>query len=257
MALCLLLILTGCTSPAVKLMQQAESMGFQSLELQGNGFVMQAFHRLPAASFTRLHVYLEGDGRPWERGRIPADDPTTRESVMLPLMALDPSPALYLARPCYNGHAHDLGCHQGLWTQARYGGEVVEAMAQALQAFAERHHIREWVLLGHSGGGSLALLLANRLAQTRAVVTLAANYDIDVWADHHHYLRLETSLNPAKQADLGLEEWHLLARNDVTVPPSLFEQALRQRKNSHVQLIEGDHQQGWLAIWPGLLARLP
>ncbi|MEY4719905.1 MAG: hypothetical protein RL563_2523 [Pseudomonadota bacterium] len=230
--------------------------GFQSLALQGNGFVMQAYQKAPAHPFARLHVYLEGDGRPWERGRMPSEDPTTRASVMLPLMALDPSPALYLARPCYNGHAHDVGCHQGLWTQARYGREVVEAMTQALQTYAERHQIQAWVLIGHSGGGSLALLLANRLAQTRAVVTLAANYDIDAWADHHHYLRLEASLNPAKQTDLGLEEWHLLARQDNIVPPALFEQALRQRRHSHVHITEGDHQQGWLTIWPWLLAQL-
>ena len=247
----------ACASPAARLHRQADQQGFQTLELPVPGFVLQAFQYLPANSFQRLHVYLEGDGRPWERGRMPSSEPTTHDSVVLPLMAIDAAPSLYLARPCYNGHAADVGCHPALWTQARYGQIVVDAMTAALRAFCERHQVRELVLIGHSGGGSLAMLLAERLPQSRAIVTLAGNYDIDVWADHHGYWRLNDSLNPARQIDRGLPEWHILAREDRIVPPVLFEQALRQRKNSRVYLIDGDHHRGWLGVWPSVLAELP
>ncbi|CAL1241117.1 protein of unknown function [Candidatus Methylocalor cossyra] len=42
-----------------------------------------------------LHVYLEGDGRPWQTRWHIAEDPTPREPVMLRLMARDHQAALY------------------------------------------------------------------------------------------------------------------------------------------------------------------
>lgn len=255
--LLMVLPLPGCVSPAMRLQQQAEHQGFEILELPAREFKLQAFLKLPANVLPRLHVYLEGDGLPWKDGRVPSAEPTTRESIVLPLMAIDPLPSLYLARPCYNGHALDAGCNNALWTQARYGAAVVDAMTQGLVDFCRRHQVRELVLIGHSGGGSLAMLLAGRLPQTRAVVTLAGNYDIDVWADYHGYLGLRDSLNPANLADSGVMEWHVLARRDAVVPPVLFEQRLRQRKKSRVMIIDADHHQGWIEIWPSLLEELP
>jgi pimeloyl-ACP methyl ester carboxylesterase len=252
----LLLILSACSSPAGRLYDQATQFGFQAVESVAAGFTLTSFKHLPATGDKRLHVYLEGDGRPWERGLFPAADPTTHASVILKLMALDPSPALYLGRPCYNGHAGDQGCTQNLWTGARYGERVLRSMTQAIIDFCNEHGYRETVLIGHSGGGTLALLLAERLPQTVAVVTLAGNYDINIWADHHGYQRLSESLNPATRNDTGISEWHLLGKRDSNIPPDLFQAALQRRRNSHVQVVDADHSQGWQAIWPRMLQRL-
>jgi pimeloyl-ACP methyl ester carboxylesterase len=255
--LSLLLFLAACSTPAMRLHDQAMTFGFQALEIEAAGFKLTSFTRLTPSADKRLHVYLEGDGRPWERGLFPAADPTTHTSTVLTLMASDPEPALYLGRPCYNGHADDPGCSQNLWTGARYGERVVEAMTRALTEFCTLNGYREVVMIGHSGGGTLALLIAERLPQTVAVVTLAANYDIDIWADHHGYQRLNDSLNPAKRAvKTGIAEWHLLGQRDNNIPPELFQQALRQRPNSNVQIVDADHGHGWQTIWPQMLKRL-
>lgn len=255
--LCLILGLAACTSPAARLYAFAERLSLQTLELKAGKYWLTAFYQPGHSSKNRLHVYLEGDGQPWQRGYWPATDPTTRESVMLPLLAMDQAPALYLGRPCYNGHAEDSGCQSGLWTNARYGEEVVSAMETALEHFCQQWGYQNLVLIGHSGGGTLAMLLAERLRQTRMIITLAGNYDIDAWTEFHHYLPLNESINPARQMASGVTERHFLAEQDVTVPPELFLAALRQRANSQVEVISAiDHQHGWEKTWPQILKRL-
>ena len=257
-ALCLLFSTVSCTVIGVKKLEdQAGHFGFTPVQLSANGFKLGSFYRRPDTPGKRLHVYLEGDGRPWERGLLPASDPTTRSSVMLPLMAMDKAAVLYLGRPCYNGHAGDKGCSKTLWTSARYGELVVSTMSKALQAYCLQHGFSELVLMGHSGGGSLAILLAQRLLQTRAVVSLAANYDINAWADYHGYKRLTDSINPADSGSTGITEWHYLGERDINVPPALFFEALTKRQHSHVEIMPMiDHSHGWERIWPKILLQM-
>lgn len=255
--LCCLLVAAACSSPSAKLHAQAEHLNLQALELPGGPYRLTAFFRPGQPANQTLHVYLEGDGRPWQRGRWPAADPTTHSSLMLPLLGLDTKPALYLGRPCYNGHAADPGCEASLWTSGRYGEAVVGAMAAALEQFCSSYGFRQLVLIGHSGGGSLAMLLAGRLSQTILVVTLAGNYDIDIWAEYHHYLPLNESLNPAGQPESGVPEWHFLAALDRTVPPDLFLTALARRSHAHVEILPTiDHYDGWLEVWSQILNRI-
>ncbi len=249
--------LAACASPAAKLQAQAEQFKLQRQEWHAGRHVVSLFFQPGDTAGKRLHVYLEGDGQPWQQGVWPASDPTTRSSLMLPLLAMDSSPALYLGRPCYNGHADDPDCEPRLWTSGRYAEEVVDSMEAALKLFCARYGYRQVVLIGHSGGGSLAMLLAGRVPQTRLLITLAGNYDIDAWADHHHYLRLHESLNPARQSPSGIQEWHFLGERDTVVPPKLFLTALQQRKHSQVEVMPGvEHRHGWQEIWPQILKRL-
>lgn len=225
--------------------------------VSAGGYTLSSYYRPAANGGKRLHVYLEGDGRPWEQGLIAAADPTTRASLMLPLMAMDKSAVLYLGRPCYNGRAGDAGCSKEMWTAARYGETVIAAMAKGLQNFCARYSYDEVVLIGHSGGGSLAILLAKHVPQTKALVTLAVNYDIDVWADYHGLQRLTGSANPAGVPNVGIPEWHFLAENDRNIPADLFFQKLKARRNSHVEIVPDiDHNHGWESIWPKILANL-
>jgi pimeloyl-ACP methyl ester carboxylesterase len=80
----------------------------------------------------------------------------------------------------------------------RYSATVVSSMAVALERLLAEREIDRLAWMGYSGGGVLAMLLAPRFPQTQAIVTVAANRDIDAWADHHGYLRLAGSLNPAE-----------------------------------------------------------
>jgi len=75
-------------------------------------------------------------------------------------------------------------------------------------------------LIGYSGGGTLAVLIGERLQSTAAVITVAGNLDIEEWARHHDYLPLDQSLNPTRST--GTHPWpelHLMGEDDDVVPP--------------------------------------
>jgi membrane-bound lytic murein transglycosylase len=64
-----------------------------------------------------------------------------------------------------------------LWTHLRYSPEVVASMVSALRRFLTLHPSRRVVLIGYSGGGTLAWLMAGQVSETAAIVTVAANLD--------------------------------------------------------------------------------
>lgn len=206
-----------------------------------------------------VHIYLDGDGLPWmTRTRI-ARDPTPRTPLALRLMSRDPGPALYIGRPCYNGLAASPGCSPWLWTHGRYSEEVVKSMAAALRGALGSDRDREVTLIGYSGGGVLAMLIAARIEQVGTVVTIGANLDIAAWADHHGYSRLIGSLNPATQPPLParIRQIHLAGERDSRVPARLSEPALaRQAKAQFLVVPHFDHCCCWERAWPAILAGL-
>lgn len=247
----------GCASPAQRIADEANRSGYSTLALPGSGHTLRAFFKRGEATPGELHVYLEGDGTPWlSRSRVAAD-PTTRNPLMLRLMAMDSAPALYLGRPCYDGHATDTGCGPLLWTHQRYSVAVVDSMAAALGRFLSDHPgFKALSLFGHSGGGALALLLAGRFPQTRRVVTLGANLDPTAWAQYHGYSPLQGSLDPTAASNPGYLEHHFVGSVDREIPPELLRAACRFRPDARLTEMPGfDHVCCWEQVWTELLAR--
>lgn len=215
------------------------------------------FDRL--AEVELIHVYLEGDGQPWIQGRWPAKNPSSRQMTALRLMLLDPNPSVYLNRPCYGYKTVPSSCSEALWTNARYGPEVVDSMAFALTELAGRYPNKRWVLIGHSGGGALAILLAGRQGNMAAVVTLAANLDHQAWTQAKGFAPLDRSLNPVDQEVLPehIIRWHLAGGRDNQVPPQITATAAARDPVSRFFLEpEFDHSCCWQQVWPDLLQQL-
>lgn len=206
---------------------------------------------LEAAS--RIHVYLEGDGTPWISRHRVAADPTPRHPLASRLMALDPTPAILVGRPCYHGLAESEGCSPWLWTHGRYGEAVVASLASAIDRVLPGREERRLTLIGYSGGGTLAVLLAPRLRGVERVVTLAANLDVRAWADRHGYDRLSGSLDPADQPPLdpSIQQIHLLGARDRQVPPESIRRYLARNPNAVARVVPGfDHRCCWVEHWP-------
>jgi dienelactone hydrolase len=184
-------------------------------------------------------------------------DPTPRTPFALELMARDTGPRLLLGRPCHGEPKDEPGCDPLVWTHRRYSPEVVASMVAALRGFLAQHPYRRVVLVGYSGGGTLAWLMAPRVPQAAGVVTIAANLDIDLWTSLHHYSPLAGSLNPALLPALppSIAQTHYAGGSDRNVPPAVGESFRRAHPEARVVIIaDFDHECCWIERWPELVA---
>lgn len=236
----LLLILTGgCTA-------------LERSTKPGDPFTHTVFQRLPGTDGS-LHIYIEGDGQPFVTSAEAAQDPTPQRTPMRDLLQRDPAGGLYLGRPCYFGTAASPECHYRYWTSARYSEEVVASMARVARRSAAN---RPLILIGHSGGGTLAVLLAERLPNVVAVVTLAGNLDVAGWAAHHGYTPLDESLDPACRPPLPAHilQLHAVGGRDTVVPEFLT--LGRQNElppGSICRLPQFDHSCCWKRRWAAVI----
>lgn len=215
--------------------------------------------RKPGRRPGRMVVYIEGDGKGWRsRSRI-SHDPTPADPIGLQLALRDPSPGLlYLARPCQYVDREDRdGCDPSLWTSARYSARVVEAINHAITA-SKRSEQDCLTLVGYSGGGVIAALLAVHRSDVDVLVTVAAPLDIKAWVNHHQVSPLTESLNPAESqpSDGATREFHFHGGRDLTVPAAIIRRYRRRaaRERTRFDVVgDFDHRCCWVREWPKLL----
>lgn len=178
---------------------------------------------------------------------------------MLRLMGVDKKPAIFVSRPCYYQLKMPSNCKKLLWTNKRYSKVVIESMAQAINKYIQLNKVREIRLIGFSGGGTIAMLLAPHIPNVNTVVTLAGNLDIDAWTTYHGYLPLRGSINPATQTSLSttIKQIHYAAKLDDNVPSFLIQSVASKQKNAEFILLpKADHNCCWVAIWPSILEKI-
>lgn len=247
-ALCLL---AGCAAPAWQQLPPDARAGVVQ-----TGFALRYVWRHPARhdAARPLIVILEGDGRPWLYATRIARNPTVDDPLLWNWFSQWSGQALYLGRPCYFAPSlaqTDPACAPYWYTNGRYSAAVVDSLQQALQRLAPN---RPLVLLGHSGGGTLAMLLAPELPHACAVVTLAGNLNVAAWVRAHGYSPLTGSLDPAREPPLPprIGQWHLYSTQDRTIQASWI---LAEARRQHAHAIAepaSSHDRGWRPFWPQL-----
>ena len=263
------LCLAACASPARHADDLARRSGFTRELVTGDGFLHRIYRNsaavraaragAPFAAAGTLHIYIDGDGTPYLHADLVAADPTPHDPLMLRLMALDRAPSVYLGRPCYFEPDRDPACRSIFWTLRRYGPEVLASMEAVLRAERDRAGANRVVLFGHSGGGTLAMLLAQRIDAVVRVVTIGANLDVGAWCRLHHYTALSGSEDPVDEPPrVGLQTLHLVGADDRNTPPALVSAAARARGGEPVRVLaHQDHNCCWEAVWPVILAEAP
>lgn len=265
LALLLTFLLSACASaPSPDTRRQlaldlVHSRSWQSVEIDAQPFVLQAFIPSHFANDRHLVLYLEGDGFAWASRSRPSSDPTPLNPLALRLALAQPDGnAAYLGRPCqYLGTDRTI-CAQRYWTDARFAEEVVASLDQAVSKLKARANASELTLVGYSGGGALALLLAARRDDVQRVISVSGNLDHAAWTDYHHVQPLKHSLNPIDvEAELAkVEQWHLVGADDRITPPELakrFVAGYPDITKSRVWVMPGyDHACCWAQHWPEL-----
>jgi len=249
-------ILFAWATPAQRFDHTALEMGFNSLLIKSKQFQHRIYQAKSLEKGDVLHVYLDGDGTPWVRNRWVAEDPTARNPLILDLMKLDKAPAILLGRPCYYGVSAMGACDNKYWTSYRYSREVVDSMVSVLNKWLTQTSYKQVVLIGYSGGGSLAVLMAEAVQGVTKVVTVAANLNVAVWSNYHGYLMLKGSLNPAVDAKISSEikQIHIAGQDDDVVPAFIISDYVKSQKNaSYYEMVKQDHACCWEGIWFDLL----
>lgn len=259
-ALATVVFLCGCSSAGQQLDRRAQAAGLQRIRAATGLFPSLIYMKRAegrVAASAALLIFIEGDGIPWRNGREPSTDPTTREPMALEMLLRSPAPAAYVTRPCYQG-LHSDKCTVEQWTGARYSDEIVTSMADTVREAQRLSGAKQVSLIGYSGGGVLAVLIAERLEHVASVVTIAANLDTAAWTEHHQYLPLSRSLDPSRSKhEHPWPEWHLQGANDVTVPSATTAAYFVRYPDARRQLIEGyDHVCCWLEDWEQLSSKV-
>jgi hypothetical protein len=252
--------LNGCATPSEYFAESAKELGLTDELLRSHAFIHRIYQNKPAQQtndYPELHVYLDGDGTPWENNRRIASDPTARNPLILHLMALDNSPSILLGRPCYYGLNQSQNCSPRLWTSHRYALPLVESLVEVLHNWLQDKRVQRVVLIGFSGGGALATLIASKIPAVKTLITLSANLDTAAWTKHHGYSELSESLNPAQQTQLPatISQVHFAAEKDTNVPATIVRSYADRQPSARFRSIKNyDHTCCWTDQWPELLS---
>jgi dienelactone hydrolase len=254
----------GCArTPADRAAAIARDAGMTGRKVAAGAFTLQVYEHIRAPG-DAVVVYIEGDGRAWITPTEISSDPTPSDPVALRLAAADPAAnVVYIARPCqYADAASAQHCDKVYWSSARYGRAVVQSVAAASDDAMARAGSQRLELVGYSGGGTVAALVAAQRDDVRRLVTVAANLDLAAWSSLHRLTPLSQSLDPLdfREKLRVLPQTHLAGADDDVVPPAVirsYAAKLGAAAPVELRVMPGfTHECCWAEAWPGIIAEL-
>ncbi len=237
-----------------------KAQGFQERRISTSTFTLFALVHPARNSADTLHVYIEGDGLAWIQRNKPSSNPTPTQATALDLASHDPSIAngsasvLYLARPCQyvQGTAAKL-CHPKYWTAQRFAPEVITALSEAIDAIKQEVNAQKIVVVGYSGGGPCAALVAAQRSDVTFLGSVAGNLDTEGWTTWHKVSPLQGSLKPMDYVhDLRhIPQRHLSSYDDAIVPPIIGENFCNALyRPEYCEQVSGiEHGGPWHSVW--------
>lgn len=204
------------------------------------------------------NIYIEGDGLAWITSSRISDDPTPINPLALKMFMQDESKCkLYIARPCQ--YVSSSICSEKQWTSHRFSKEVIESYDEVIDKIKIEKNLKEFRLIGYSGGGAIVALVAARRSDVNMLVSVAGNLDTDYWTQMHHISPLYGSLNPANFSDelQDIKQLHFIEEEDNIVDKSVFEsyaKRFKNNKNIKYKIVKNyTHNCCWSDEWASLL----
>lgn len=253
------LLLNGCVQQPSEFKKFASvdslvaSGGFSRKLVKGQNFWVTTFGK--TTDFTKPYVfYIEGDGL------VSRDDPTPRSFMLLNLAMLDKRPNVYyISRLCQYTPMHmNPGCHKKYWAEWRYSEEAVDELNSVINKL---NNSKPFDLVGFSGGGTMAVLVAARNNHLRSILTIAANLDLETFVRYHnmHMGHLSGSLNPIHYVSQirHIPQLHIFGSKDKIVPSIIGSNFVKKASSKCVQIkvISGvEHNYHWSKHWDEILS---
>ena len=256
-------LLVGCVSDDSRIIAKeiAQHSRLGRDDIQTNPFLIATWSRITAPVHS-LRVYIEGDGFAWKSRTQPSDDPTPRKPIGLMLAAADKNQnVLYIARPCqFVGPPLPAHCDKRVWTSDRFSPSVIDAMNDALSQFVKQYPGVKLELIGYSGGGNIAAILAERRTDVRSLRTVAGNLDVAYVNAIHHVSAMPDAVSAIDRAPAlrTMPQLHFSGDTDKTVTPEVAQRFQRAVGGtcSQVDIVSNmTHGSDWAAIWPQLLTK--
>lgn len=243
------------TMPEVRAQQAVElakSAGWKEHTIHTRSFTLKAYGSPVQGKI--LTLYIEGDGLAW----LSADSPSTNPTPLVPTglkMAIRQqknNAVAYLARPCQFVFKDELaGCRWAYWTHLRFSPAVIDAMNQAVDYLKKYYHAKKIILVGYSGGGTIAALIAARRTDVIQLTTMAAVLDMKTWVNQTSLTPLQGSLDPADDWKklVSISQTHWVGGKDTVVPKEVafaFAHHFPSTKKPKIIIIpEFDHACCW------------
>lgn len=244
-----------------EVIDKAEKKGFSLRRYHTSSFVLSGYERMTAQNDI-IHIYIEGDGNSWKSKHKLSNNPTPKQPLALQLALQDQHPqVIYIARPCqFTPLALDPSCESKYWSSHRYAKEVVQAFEDSLDHIKEKYpHSEGFLLIGFSGGASIAALIASERKDIVGLITVAGDLNHVALNRHHHTTPLTGSLNPMDVAQKlhHLPQQHWNGAQDRIVPSWIANQFSKRVNNPEcckVQTLTGvEHHAGWVDKWPEMI----
>jgi hypothetical protein len=237
----------------------ANQAGFTKEYIKAGRFTLMTYQRLNNRSDT-VSIYIEGDGRAWESKHRLSDDPTPSNPVALRLAVQDPADNIvYMARPGQYSPSGLVDCDSRYWSALRFAPEVVESMDGAIDRLKEKSGAKYVELVGYSGGGAIAVLVAARRHDVIALRTVAGNLNTRAFCDYHHVSQMDGSVNPIDVAPqvVHVPQRHFIGSKDKIVPFVIAETFVKMegdKNNERITVVDDvSHNDGWPKRWRELL----
>lgn len=263
--LMLCFVLLGCASVGVQgdFQKTLWNLGFEHRVIKTDLFQITSYQRIfdPTQDIV---IYIEGDGHAYVSRYRPSNDPTPHNPLGLKLAALDTNANLiYLARPCQYLLKSDLEkCDPKYWTSHRYAKDVLDGYLQILQQLENQYGTQKFHIVGYSGGGAIALLLAAHSDKVASVRTVAGNLSPSYHSEYHNVTPLK-GLAPLSFKPMlkDVPQTHYIGGRDKIVPRDIAAFYLAQFEDTScikVQIYpDVSHNKKWKKYWKSEFKNIP
>ena len=259
--------LSGCISSkpmlspesrAMRAAHLAKRVGLKEHTIHTDRFTLKAYGSTSPIKTKTLTIYIEGDGLAWLSEDRPSNNPTPHVPTGLKMAIHDQknNPLVYLARPCqfvFNDEWKN--CQRAYWTNLRFSPEVIRAMNQAVNHLKKYYHANQIVLIGYSGGGTIATLLSASRTDVIHLITVAAILDTAYWVNQENLTPLYGSLNPADEWKnlASIPQTHWVGGKDTVVRKEIAfayaEHFPAAKKPKIIVIPRFDHHCCWATDW--------